>query len=261
MKRLAFTVTDARSSKVIRSFRELLQKKLFQGIEIFYPYHLDEEGIARYEEDIKYLVKDLDVEIVMHLPFGKDCDLVCGYNSMMFAFFAIDFGHKFGVKKFTLHIGSTLRSDYLDKSVRSVQKLCDYAAHYGGYIMVENMPADNEVGSTLEELKYIFENVKRKNLRFIYDTGHGHVSLKNIDKEIEMIKEMMPYMCHLHISDNDSTSDKHAPIGTGNIEFEKIFKALDEYNGLYCLEILFETSEDLKKYREDLVKILDKVSK
>ena len=81
MKRLCFTITSLRSSKTIREFRELISKKLFQGIEIFYPYNLDEEGMQRYKEDIEYILKGHDdVEVVMHLPHGMENDLISQDN-------------------------------------------------------------------------------------------------------------------------------------------------------------------------------------
>lgn len=256
MKRLCFTITSLRSSKTIREFRELISKKLFQGIEIFYPYNLDEEGMQRYKEDIEYILKGHDdVEVVMHLPHGVENDLISQDNIMLRYFNAIDYAGYFNVKKFTLHLGSKLKEDYLERCIKNVEKLCDYANHYDACIMIENMPADNEIGSNLEELEYIFKTVNKKNLKFIYDTGHGHVALKDTDKEIEMIKKMRPYLAHMHINDNDSTKDMHARIGSGNVDFKKIFSELDDYEGLYCLEILFNDYKDLKEYREDILKM------
>lgn len=260
MPKLCFTITALRKQETIRKFRELLKENLFQGIEIFYPYQLNEEEQYRYKADIKYIIKDLNVEVVMHLPHGGfDNDLVMNSNAMLRFFNAIDYASEFNVKKFTLHLGSTQREDYLDVSVKNLQKLCDYASHFNACIMVENMPSNSEVGSNLEELEYIFKHVERKNLKFIYDTGHGHASLKSTDKEIEMLKALRPYLYHMHINDNDSTRDAHGRIGTGNIEFKRIFDSIAPYDELYCLEILFNDNLDLRTYREDINNIFLKV--
>ena len=208
------------------------------------------------KEDIEYILRGHDdVEVVMHLPHGMENDLISQDNIMLRYFNAIDYAGYFNVKKFTLHLGSKLKEDYLERCIKNVEKLCDYASHYDACIMIENMPADNEIGSNLEELEYIFKTVNKKNLKFIYDTGHGHVALKDTDKEIEMIKKMRPYLAHMHINDNDSTKDMHARIGSGNVDFKKIFSELDDYEGLYCLEILFNDYKDLKEYREDILKM------
>ena len=58
MPRLCFTITALRSQSTIRDFKHLLDKKLFQGIEIFYPYQLDELGMERYRDDIKYITEN-----------------------------------------------------------------------------------------------------------------------------------------------------------------------------------------------------------
>ena len=262
MPRLCFTITALRDQKTIRGFRQLLEKKLFQGIEIFYPYQLDEIEMERYRDDIEFIINKLDVEVVMHLPFGGlDNDLVLGENVMLRFFNAIDYASYFNVKKFTLHLGSAKGEDYLEKSVLNLQKLCDYASHYDANIMIENMPSSEEVGSNLEELEYLFKNVKRKNLKLIYDTGHGHASLKDTNKEVELLKKLRPYLYHIHVNDNDSTRDAHARIGAGNIEFDKIFSCIKPYEELYCLEILFESNQDLINYRNDLLEIFKKIDK
>ena len=66
---------------------------------------------------------------------------------------------------------------------------------------------------------------------------------------------------NFHINDNDSTADKHARIGNGNIEFEKLFKDLKKngYDQVFSLEILYNSVDDLRDYAASLIEILKKV--
>lgn len=257
--RFSFTITALRKVEIINSFRSLLEDNLFQGIEIFYPYQLDEMGKEEYTKAIYRLIKDLDVEVVLHLPHGGfENDLVLNQKQAIKRFYdAIDYGEKFNVKKYTLHLGSTkdkTSEEYLNTSVENLKKLCSYT---DAFIMIENMPSKSEVGTSIEEIKYLIEQVNKNNCKFIYDTGHGHVYYKDILKEKSFLKELEPYLKHFHISDNDASRDMHAPIGKGNIDFKDLFSnIIDTYDDLYCLEILYNDKDDLTKYRLDLLKAL-----
>lgn len=258
--RCSFTITCLRDPEVIKANRGLLERNLFQGIEIFYPYQLDDNGKDNYTNAIKELIKGLDIEVVLHLPHGGyDNDLCRNEEVVIKRFFdAIDYGKMFNVKKYTLHLGSTAnktKEEYLNISINNVKRLCEHANDAN--IMIENMPCDNEVASTIEEMKYIIEQVNKCNCKLIYDTGHGHVSYKDIEKEKEFLKTLKPYLYHIHISDNDSTRDMHAPIGTGNIDFKDLFSVIiEDYKELYCLEILYKDHNDLEKYYNDLINAL-----
>lgn len=258
MARYSFTINNMRSTEEINSYKELLDNGLFQGIEIFYPYRFDKDRYDLYTNNIHDLIKGRNVEVVLHLPHGGvDNDLCDGNESAIQRFYdAIDYGRQFNVTKYTLHLGSTKYENYLDNAVKVMKKLCSYT---DAYIMIENMPGSNEVAFNLEEMKYILDNTNMKNCKVIYDTGHGHVSFKDTKKEIEFLKYFKNDLMHMHICDNDSTRDAHAPIGTGNIEFDKLFESIKGYNELYCLEIIFKDKNDLINYQTSLKKILNQI--
>ena len=231
MARYSFTINNMRSTEEINSYKELLDKGLFQGIEIFYPYRLDKEKADLYTENINGLIKGRNVEVVLHLPHGGvDNDLCTGDERNIQRFYdAIDYGRKFNVTKYTLHLGSSKYDNYLENAVTVLKKLCSYT---DAYIMIENMPGSNEVGYNFEEMKYLLEKTNMKNCKLIYDTGHGHVSFKDSEKEREYLNYFKNDLMHIHVSDNDSSKDAHTSIGSGNIDFKKIFEAVKEYKEL-----------------------------
>lgn len=262
--KISFTCTCARSYETIMSFKPLF-KEGFGGVEIFYPYDMDIDKINTYTKAIHDLLDgEKDVVRIMHLPYGKSSDLAKDddkeYSDIVYQryFDAIDYAKMFDVDRFTLHLGMRSTGNY-DKLITKIQGLCDYA--YPGMIMIENMPCDCEYGAFESELDDIFKRVSRSNLKLIYDTGHGHVAMKNTSLEKKLLDDYKDKLYHFHISDNDSSADKHGRIGSGNIEFVSIFKDLKKngYDQVFSLEILYNTVDDLRNYADSLKEILRKV--
>lgn len=262
--RTCFTINPLRTIEEIRSYKDLFRKKLYEGIEIFYPYTLVEERIKLYKQGVLELLTEFpNIEVVMHLPFGKAnnlCDLSNYENVLIIMKNGIDFAANFNTKKLTLHLGdldlSRQRQSYIDHIKPVIIELCNYANQYNMDVMIENMPRDNELGCSPEEIELIIKSCNMGNLKFIFDIGHANVSGYKIEDYILKLKQ---YLTHIHLSDNDGSKDEHAQLGRGNIDFNKYFKLLDEvgYNKLYCFEVLYRTASDL----EDNVKSLHNIIK
>lgn len=253
-----FTINQHRTTEEFKSYEELIKNGLFQGIEIFYPYDKTIEEQEIYKQNVLNLMK-YNVEVVLHLPHGFRSDLLNEneYEVIVQRFKdAIDFAKNFDVKKLTLHLGSFNnpqlgRKYFVSKSIETVKILADYC--YPMNLMIENMPGYNELGYSPDEIKEIIEESKKDNVKFIFDFGHANVSEYEIE---EYIDKLGKYLYHLHISDNNGTSDQHKPIGYGNIDYKKIFKSLNEYQELYCLEIIYKTDKDLINYLNSLENVL-----
>lgn len=75
------------------------------------------------------------------------------------------------------------------------------------------------------------------------DTGHAHCNSKTtVLKWIEMLGKRIG---HVHLHDNNGTSDEHNGIGNGTIPFREICDALDEYSpeAIWSLETKTECME------------------
>ena len=124
------------------------------------------------------------VELVLHLPHSiynglcLDEHLNAGSKEIMMA--GMKFASGFNIKKLTLHLGhidkNVNREIYYDKLVPILRELCDYADKFNQIIMIENMPGSNEFGYSPEEILKLIKLVNKNNLKFIFDTGHAHVS-------------------------------------------------------------------------------------
>lgn len=260
MIKKCFTINQNRTTKEFKSYEELIKEGMFQGIEIFYPYDKTILELETYKQNVFSLMK-YNLEVVLHLPHGYMSNLLnpSTYDVVLDRFKkAIDFSKLFGVKKLTLHLGgfdgnqNVSRKELINNSIENVKILADYC--FPAFLMIENMPGDNELGYSPDEIKYIIEQSQRNNVKFIFDFGHANVSEYEITEYIDKLKN---YLMHLHISDNDSTRDQHKPIGTGNIDYKNVFKLLPFYHELYCLEIIYNSSNDLRKYAKDLDNVVE----
>ena len=87
------------------------------------------------------------------------------------------------------------------------------------------------------EAEYIIKLIKltnRKNIYIVYDTGNR---LKKHNLQYNEINELKKYICHFHLKDKN-WKDENVVLGTGNVNFQLIFKAIKSinYKGRYTFE-------------------------
>ncbi len=250
-----FTINQMRQKEEFLSYHKLFDKNIYQAVELFYPYNQSFKQLEQYMNSVYELqYKYPTLEMVLHLPHGLynglclDEHLNAGSLEIMLA--AARFAATFKIKKLTLHLGlvdtNVNRNIYIEKIIPILQKICDEVSKYNQIIMIENMPTSHELGYSPEELLTIIEKVNRPNLKFIYDTGHAHVSEYDDDSYLYVLKD---YLYHIHYSDNDSTRDAHQSLGSGTIDFNHLLNVLKEinYQELHCMEIIYHTVNDLIK--------------
>lgn len=261
-----FTINPLRTIDEIRSYQQLFENDYYQGIEIFFPYTQSLDKFNAYTEAVKELInKYPKLEVVMHLPYGKDndlCNLKSYKKNVERMKLAIAYASTFKTKKLTLHLGyvdkNISRDVYVDHIVKVLVDLTEYANRYGMLLMIENMPNDAELGYSPKEIKMIIDKVREvdsnlNNLKFIIDTGHANLSKYSLDEYLNILGTEL---VHIHLNDNKGKKDEHAPLGSGNINFKKFFKKLEEisYKELYCMEVLYNDVNDLIKYYNTLKK-------
>lgn len=64
------------------------------------------------------------------------------------------------------------------------------------------------------------------NFGICLDYGHGAIS--NVS-ESEWIKNLAPYIKHMHINDNDLKNDLHAPVGSGQLDWKRFTEEIKRY--------------------------------
>lgn len=129
-------------------------------------------------------------------------------------------------------LGSQLPDAAWDRNVRGIQEICDFASDFGITIAVENMVnIPSLLGRTPFEITGIIDTVDRENLGFVLDIGHANTN-GNLDQFLEISNRII----HLHIHDNHGQKDEHLPVGSGNVDWKKVLKALAGYKGRYVTE-------------------------
>jgi len=154
-------------------------------------------------------------------------------------------GADIGFDKYILHSGGlterkTLEevNERLDCACESYAELAEIAEKAGGVICVENLPPVC-VGKDIAEVKKLVSADSR--LKVCFDTNH----LLPGDGA-EFIKALADRLITIHVSDYDFINERHWVPGEGKLDFQKIYKALQEvgYSGPWLYELSFDASSD-----------------
>lgn len=124
------------------------------------------------------------------------------------------------------------KSQTVDWAVEALQILCDYADPKGVDIALETVTIlQTNFINTMEECKFILDQVGRHNMKLMMDVFHMNIEEKNL---CEAIKAYSPDNIHVHLSDNN----RRYP-GNCGLDFKKIIRTFHDigYDGYYCTEI------------------------
>ncbi|MBW4863605.1 MAG: sugar phosphate isomerase/epimerase, partial [Paeniclostridium sp.] len=103
------------------------------------------------------------------------------------------------------------------------------------------------IGTTVDEFEYIFNNITRKNTELCYDTGHN---LINSDKYIYNLREKINLV---HLSDNNGINDSHDSIGTGKLDLEEVRELINLKPEFIVLEVRHENINESIKIVERFI--------
>ncbi len=129
-------------------------------------------------------------------------------------------------------LGKKFGEKILANSKESLSECSKYAEDRGVMLCVENMPdIDGLLGKDINELDKMVGDLEAY---ITLDVGHAN----NMGYEIsEMLQS--PLIKHIHLSDNDGSFDNHNAIGSVDIDFNSLFKELNNinYNGILVVEV------------------------
>lgn len=218
---------------------------------------IDEDSLSK----VKDLLTSYSFEYTVHSPFS-DINISSlnksirkeSIRQVKYSIFAIN---QIGGKVLTFHPGrhsaATSKSKENTKKILfdSLKEISDYNKDYGVTIALENMP-DTFI-TTMKVSQEVLEVLENKQLSEIKHTMDvGHLETNNVDIG-EYIHDLRKFLIHIHLHDNFGEFDNHLPLGEGNINFPKIFKALKDIN--YTGRIILEMTktEDIINSRKYLI--------
>jgi sugar phosphate isomerase/epimerase len=114
--------------------------------------------------------------------------------------------------------------------IRVMKRCTQIAREHGVQLLVE--PRVGELTSNSEALLRLLEAVGDDNLGVILDTAHQHAQKEMLPLSIEKLGRRIHYV---HVADNDGLVNRHFVPGTGNIDWEEVFRVLKRqgFDG-YC---------------------------
>lgn len=212
----------------------------------------DIEALKKYKEDIENLNLSISIHLPMELNTCEDIkyirnswiDFVCKMDEIL----SLDFD----IKYYNTHLGYIIsnrlqknRKKYLQNTVKFLNNDKLQNILQTKIISIENTYSKNgdfsNVGNCIDDFKYIFENIKNKNIFFCYDTGHDLINQSDYDQIFYKTKI-------IHFSDNDGKEDLHVGYKKGILNFN-IFKTIKKVNPDYLiLEINFDDVENTLTY-------------
>ena len=140
----------------------------------------------------------------------------------------IDVSAAIGAGVNVLHIGNQSYED----ACRILEPVCRYAAEKNVEIALENTKG-------LEDMEFILKlarTVDAPNIGICVDTGHANLRDLGAPRAIRMAGSLL---LTTHLQDNLGERDDHMPPGMGVIDWEDVFRALDEigYERTLMLEL------------------------
>jgi len=114
--------------------------------------------------------------------------------------------------------------------------MADRVAEHGARLMLENVYEDGP-----EDIQFLFERLKNKKVGFCLDTGHSS-AFGQADLEV-WLDTLGPYLGQLHLHDNLGNDDEHLAMGSGLIDFSKLFTYLKKNKNIFPI-ITLEPHEE-----------------
>ncbi|MFX1493349.1 MAG: sugar phosphate isomerase/epimerase family protein [Promethearchaeota archaeon] len=167
--------------------------------------------------------------------------------------------NEINVKMMTIHPGmanfmiSSIREYNKFQLKKALNQLLNVTSSYNLMICLENMPKKANIMLDQVDIEEIFSMINRHDLYMTYDTSHFYTNDGNVDS---LWKKFHKIIKNVHLVDNfTKDSDTHPPLGTGKINFNRIFEIIKSYNykGPLIIEIssfkhLQESINFIKKY-------------
>ena len=141
---------------------------------------------------------------------------------------SMEIGHRLGVKGVIFHtglIGGLTVDYYINGWVNAAAELfTDLAKKYPDMMIY----LENSFEFSPDAFLKLMEKVKDvSNVRICMDYGHAALTLTSIE---DWVRQLAPYIAHMHVNDHDLKADLHLAPGEGQIDFSYFKELMESYN-------------------------------
>ena len=134
------------------------------------------------------------------------------------------------------------------QNLKSIQTIVKTANEYGIRIAIENVPEPYPgLMKSVDDFKEFYSQFKG-DLKMVLDVGHS-----NVNGQTEgLFTTFRHKIVHMHLSDNDGTSDQHLGIGRGTIDWDRLANMMKKtaYEGTAIVESTEQIDESLQKLKQ-----------
>jgi sugar phosphate isomerase/epimerase len=238
----------------------------FDAVEICldtYPLIIDGEICEPWMAYLGKMLAEFPFKYSAHIGRGLNFrDLANKEKHLAVIKASIDICARLGLSPLVLHYEVKSRDLEVERYfVDAHKEAAAYASDKGVLIVVENIEVE-----LVEPVVNLVAEVDSKSLKLAFDTGHAFLAAHYFKFDfIEAFKKTLPYLAHLHLSDNtgifeelritdrpkyDSLpmgyrfeygrGDIHLPPYFGKIPYDELFSLLDGYEGMFVCEFYAE---------------------
>lgn len=184
---------------------------------------------------------------------------------------SVNLARKLESKVVVMHVESRKDEGFGEISNR-LSKVASVAEEHGVSLALENaQPASNDKRwCFMKNLVKLVKEVGLKSVGITLDVGHLFLSSSYLRFSFtNSIDESLPYLLHLHLSDNygkfnpantddpEIFGDLHLPPGEGNVPYEDVIRLIKRnYRGVYLLDVRPSHLEKLRRSLEFLNNVL-----
>jgi sugar phosphate isomerase/epimerase len=150
---------------------------------------------------VRRLTRQRLEQLLELVPLFKPLSVVChaGYDARRYGYF---------------------KDTWSENSLQLWSWMADRVAEHGARLMLENVYEDGP-----QDIQFLFDNLKSQKVGFCLDTGHSCAFGQS--ELAAWLQTLGPYLGQLHLHDNRGSEDEHLAIGSGIIDFSKLFKYLN----------------------------------
>ena len=239
---------------------EFAREAGFQEITLdFYTPMLTDSGWEKNIADYLDAVSKAGMSVkYTHLPYdyptSGDAEKMAIYQTAVRR--AVDLTASVGAFSTALHAYNELTTDYDPlaehrKSIEFLSPIVEYANQKNVRIALENMngagqKAPQKLRRYATDYADLIHLADDLGTGICWDTGHGYLSMQNIEKALESIGERL---LMIHVDDNFGDDDVHLPPFFGKVDFESTVQTLRKigYQGDMYLEVRCEYRPDSMK--------------